>query len=898
MADGTLNFDTKLDSSGFEEGAGKLGAAAQSALGVFAGNLMTKAADAVVGLGKSALESGTSFETASAKTKTLFTGTDQEFKSLQGTMIGLSSASGLSADSIAEAAYSAESASVSAEDLGTMLEQSSKLAAAGFTDMDTALSATAKTMNAYGMSGEESIGKVQKVLMQTQNLGITTVGELGASLAQVTPTAAAFGVSFEQVGASLAVMTAQGTPTAQATTQLNSLLSELGKTGTTAANNLEEAAQGSKYAGMSFTEMMNSGATLDEVLGLLQAQADKNGVSMIDMFSSIEAGKSAMSIASQSGETFRKDLQGMSTDADVVGDAYATVSDTLEFKSQQIKTSMSNIATSLYNLASGPLGDVAGVVADALAKISDGLANNGIDGFISAVEEIAPALTPVIEGLRSFIDFVQELAADIQSTCGPAFQNLVQAGQDLMDAFANVGSSISDAAGDFDLAQAAADGLSGVIQGIADVIGFLSDNMDILIPVVAGLTGAFVAYKASMAIVGIIQGVQGALTAFKTAQEASTIAQAALNAVMNLNPFVLIATLIAGVVVALVALWNTNEGFRAAVTTAWEAISSVISAVVGTIVNFFTVTIPGAISAVIVWFQNLPGNILNALMGVISSLAQWSASVVGWIASNVPVWIDNIVNFFAQLPGKIWKWLVNTVTKVVQWGTNMVSKAGTAMSDFLSKVVSWMQQLPGKMWQFLSQAAQKVVTWGSDLARKGASAASGLFNAIVNGLRGLPGQMASIGRNIVNGIWNGISSGWSWLTSKVSHLASSLLNSAKKALGIGSPSRAFRDEVGKWILPGVEVGMEKTMPQALKSMRQNVGALVNEAQRSVAGISANMSLSASGAAGMRAAMAGGTTVYYDQHVDQTNTYQVPVASPSEVARTQRQAVRNLVGGVS
>ena len=104
---------------------------------------------------------------------------------------------------MAEAAYSAESASVPMEDLGATLEASTKLATAGFTDVDTALSATVKTMNAYGVTGEEAMNKVQKVLLQTQNKGITTVGELGASLAQVTPIAAATGVSFENVGAAL-----------------------------------------------------------------------------------------------------------------------------------------------------------------------------------------------------------------------------------------------------------------------------------------------------------------------------------------------------------------------------------------------------------------------------------------------------------------------------------------------------------------------------------------------------------------------------------------------------------------------------------------------------------------------------------------------------------------------
>ena len=72
-SDGTLKFDTSLDTSGLEKNTSSLGSVAKNALGVFAGNLMTKAVDAVVNLGKEALNSGMSFETSMAKVSTLFT---------------------------------------------------------------------------------------------------------------------------------------------------------------------------------------------------------------------------------------------------------------------------------------------------------------------------------------------------------------------------------------------------------------------------------------------------------------------------------------------------------------------------------------------------------------------------------------------------------------------------------------------------------------------------------------------------------------------------------------------------------------------------------------------------------------------------------------------------------
>ena len=156
--------------------------------------------------------------------------------------------------------------------------------------------------------------------------------------------------------------------------------------------------------------------------------------------------------------------------------------------------------------------------------------------------------------------------------------------------------------------------------------------------------------------------------------------------------------------------------------------------------------------------------------------------------------------------------------------------------------------------------------------------------------------MAKIGSNIVSGIWNGISSGWNWLTNKVSNLANSLLDAAKDALGINSPSKEFADGVGRWIMPGVGKGLDKSMPATLKDMKAKAGELVSAMRAEMSASVGQLSVGASHAAGLRMAGAG-TTVYNDNRMEQSNTYNVPVATPSEVAKKQREALRNMVGGV-
>lgn len=346
----------------------------------FASGLGGVAKKAIVGLGigkmiADSIGNASEFETGMAKVNTLFSGTGAEFENLQGQILGLSSTYGMSASMLAEAAYSAESAGVSTENLGAMLESAAKLSIAGFTDVDTALSATAKTMNAYG-NAAGSIEDIQKVLIQTQNLGITTVGELGQSLANVTPTAAAMGVGFDQVGASLAQLTAAGVPTAQATTQLRAAMTELGKSGTKADKAFRAAAKGTKYANMSFQDAMKNGADLGDVFGMMQKYADKSGQSMVDLWGSVEAGNAAMNIASDV-DKFKKNLAGMSAEADVVGDAYRKMSDTFGTSMNKMKESAKNFMTTLLNGGdiSASFDALLGSVGDVATKIGSWLVN-------------------------------------------------------------------------------------------------------------------------------------------------------------------------------------------------------------------------------------------------------------------------------------------------------------------------------------------------------------------------------------------------------------------------------------------------------------------------------------------------------------------------------------------
>ena len=186
---------------------------------------------------------------------------------------------------------------------------------------------------------------------------------------------------------------------------------------------------------------------------------------------------------------------------------------------------------------------------------------------------------------------------------------------------------------------------------IESVNGLVSTFVE-LSPVIAAATTATLAYKAAVSISGVIDAV-------KKATEGQTIAQAALNAVMTANPFVLVATLIAAVGTALVTLYMTNEDFRNKVNAAWNTVKDTISNVVSALKTFFTETLPGAIDTALDWLENLPdkfrevgANLLEGLWNGITDKVEWLKGKVSGVVDTIKGWFTGKDGFDEHSPSK------------------------------------------------------------------------------------------------------------------------------------------------------------------------------------------------------------------------------------------------------
>nr|DAJ52243.1 MAG TPA: tail tape measure [Caudoviricetes sp.] len=423
-----------------------------------------------------------------------------------------------------------------------------------------------------------------------------------------------------------------------------------------------------------------------------------------------------------------------------------------------------------------------------------------------------------------FTDAAQQ-AATSTSTFEGAMGNLEAAVTDgLMQIYDSIGSE--NVTG---FINTISEGVSKVIPPIKKGVSWLKDNLPKIAPLLAGISAA-------LGTIMVAQKVEALVTAFKswkTATEGMTVAQRLLNAAQLASPIGLVVGLVAGLIAAIVVLWNTNEGFRDAVMNAWNGIKDFIGNAVQAIGDFFT-NLGTTIS-------QLPQMFSDWLNGVISNVVAWATNMADNATTAGRQFVSNVVNFISNLPANVASFLSNVISNVVAWASNMASNAATAGRKFLSNAINFVSQLPGRIASFLGNVISNLASWAGNMASKGAEGARNMFNAVVNGLASLPGRVLSIGGDIVRGIWNGISGAAGWLADKVKSFAGGILDGMKNALGIKSPSRVFRDQVGKYIAQGIGEGFTDEMGRVVGQMQDAMpdpSAFVSDQQIAYSGYSA------------------------------------------------------------
>lgn len=344
---------------------------------------------AAAGIGKmlqSAFTGGTAFESAMAKVGTIADTTKVPLESLSSQVLQVSGNMHIGANEIAEAAYQAISAGQDTGNAVAFAGQASMLATAGFTSTTSAVDILTTALNAYGKGADEA-GHVSDVLLTTQNLGKTSVDELAGSMGRVIPLAAAYNVSLENLSSGLAIMTANGIATAEASTYTKSMLNELGDTGSAVGKILQQ------QTGKSFAELNADGKSLGDVLQVLYDSVGGNATEFAALWRSVEAGTGALSLASTGADKFNGVLQQMQADSNLTQTAYDTMTDTMAYKLDGVKTNAQNLGAALFDAVSGRLGEGVALAGGYLQTLSESVQQNGIAGLAQGLAAVFTDLT-------------------------------------------------------------------------------------------------------------------------------------------------------------------------------------------------------------------------------------------------------------------------------------------------------------------------------------------------------------------------------------------------------------------------------------------------------------------------------------------------------------------------
>jgi len=643
-------------------------------------------------------------------------------------------------------------ASTAASTLPTVLN----LASAGGLDLAYASDLVTDSMSALGLQTSDA-NKFVDELAKTSQKSNTDVGQLGEAILTVGGTAKTLAGGTVELNTQLGILADNGIKGAEGGTALRNIILSLSAP-------TDAAALAMKNMGLEVHDangnMRSTNDIFTDLDGILSTMTQKEQTEVLNtIFNKVDL-KSANALLAGSGDRFRE-LSGHITDSD--GAAHG-MADTMS----------NNLAGSFKN-------------------------------FMSKVESLGIAIyekfqVPLTNAVNKGIEVLGDITAK--------FEN-----------------------GD----------LEGTITGIGVSVGIL--------------TGLFVSLKAVQIGQAVLTWIANFVSLAST-QGIVTAAQWALNIAMTANPIGIIIVAIGALIGALVALFVFNEDFKNMVIGAWEAIKEAGVFVWDWLVKTFTETIPQAFTDMYVWFTELPSkigewfnqawektkqwgidmwnsaietgtNFINSIVEFFQTLPERVGEFIGYTLTKIVVWsiemwakaremaskfVENVITFFKELPGKIWTWVTNTYNKVVTWGSNMLAKARETGSRFVENVINFFKELPGKIWTWLSNTIQKAATFVTEMGNKAKEAGREFTKFIVDGVKGLPDKFFSIGSDIVKGVWNGITGMGKWLTDKVSGFFGGIVSGAKKALGIHSPSRVFRDVIGKQIPAGVEVGIEQGMP--------------------------------------------------------------------------------------
>lgn len=638
-------------------------------------------------------------------------------------VMALSREFGTLPDEVIPALYQALSAGVPPDNVFEFLETANKAAIGGITDLETAVDGITSVVNAYGAEVLDA-ATASDVMFTAVRLGKTDFGQLSSSLFNVIPTAASLGITFEDVAAQLAVMTAQGVPTSVATTQLRQAFIEASKGGTLLSDAIKD------LTGQSFTELIAEGMTSTEIFQQLRESMPEQEFK--DLFGSVEALNAVLATTGPNFETTQAAMDEMRNSTGATDAAFGTMSQSMQFNIDRLQAFGATVLVEI------------GKSLEPLLVVLLTLAEGALPAFERAVGLIMPVVEAVAGAVGSFLERLQggqpllaavqfliyDLATAFGLSAGEAYA-LVQRVMEFVTSAQAMWAQITAL-------------LAPVLEAVA---GFVSWQ-DVLVVVGALIVGTILAalYSLLAPFALVIAAVGAAIlvvAALRTVWEehGAAIQTAVIGAYNVIAPIVQTAlTTIQGIIQtvlgAVTAWWNENWiTIQAVVLTAWTVIQAVIAAaiaIIGPAIRTFVANVQAGfanMSPLLETFKQLwvvLQPVITTVLSVLGAAILFFVSVVVGMVNGVSQAIQPLLTTFTFVMNGI----ITALTGVVQFVTGFVQLI-TALFQGNSEAVQ-------AAWQQMGEGVTRII--------------AGLIEAIVGGIAGLVTTVITFISGLVTGV--------------------------------------------------------------------------------------------------------------------------------------------------
>lgn len=377
------------------------------------------------------------------------------------------------------ALYEALSSGIPADNVFDFMAVAQKAAVGGVTELKTAVDGITSVVNSYG-ADVISAGRASDIMFTAVKFGKTTFGELSQSIYNVLPSAAALGVSFEDVSAQLAVLTAKGVPTVVATTQIRSALTELSDSTAKLSGAVEEV------TGRSFTDLIAQGYTVSQVLNAVRSSMPEQ--QFRDLFGRVEALNAALSITGPNADAASDAFAQMKNSAGATDAAYNQMAQGINFSMKTLKAFASVALVDVGEALSPMVQKVLQLATEALPYLQDALQN-----------KLLPAIGKVADIFIIFIDNLKTGDAPIAALRNALEGLIPDASLQRFDSLVRTAKTFSD------WISANGDNILNTLLAIGTIIATYA-TLSTLVSVVGAVVGAITGLSAAFAAAGTVAG--------------------------------------------------------------------------------------------------------------------------------------------------------------------------------------------------------------------------------------------------------------------------------------------------------------------------------------------------------------------------------------------------------